>query len=131
MPLTPDGELCERWRQLMTRYHDISCALERALSQQHDLGISEFETLDLLVKSPCGKQFVHELQANIHLSQSALSRTVARLEKRGLVTRAMCTDDRRAVSVTPTEKGRRLHAEAAPTHAAILSEHRGELQPQG
>ncbi|MFI6575050.1 MarR family winged helix-turn-helix transcriptional regulator [Nocardiopsis sp. NPDC050513] len=129
MPLTPDGDLCERWRQLMARYHDVSCALERALNQQHDLGVSEFEALDLLVKSPLGKQFVHELRAGMHLSQSALSRTVARLEKRGLVARAMCTDDRRAVCVTPTEEGRRVHAEASPTHAAVLAEHLGELQP--
>jgi DNA-binding MarR family transcriptional regulator len=121
----PDPELAEQWRQLLTCYHGTSCALERELSQRHGLGLSEFETLDLLMKAPERKRFAHELLSSTHLTQSALSRTVARLEKRGLVTRSMCPDDRRSVTVTPTEEGERVHAEARPTHRAVLAEQLG------
>jgi DNA-binding MarR family transcriptional regulator len=58
----------------------------------------------------------------MYLSQSALSRTVARLEKHGYVERDLCKDDRRGVFVQITESGRRRHAEARETHLKILAE---------
>ena len=100
----------------------MSCALERALDEQHQIGLSEFETLDRLVDANCGKYRMSDLAGDIHLSQSALSRAVARLERDGLVERSMCEDDRRAMFVCLTEKGRRVHDEALPTHRAVLSE---------
>jgi DNA-binding MarR family transcriptional regulator len=63
-----------------------------------------------------------DLAGDIYLSQSALSRAVARLELEGLVERSMCDDDRRAVFVRLTEEGKRLHERALPTHRAVLSE---------
>jgi DNA-binding MarR family transcriptional regulator len=59
----------------------------------------------------------------MHLSQSALSRTVARMEKDGLVCRTLCEDDRRGVFVTMTEEGLRRHAEARATGLAVLAQH--------
>jgi DNA-binding MarR family transcriptional regulator len=32
----------------------------------------------------------------------------------------MCPEDRRGISVTPTESGRAKHAEAVATHRAVL-----------
>jgi DNA-binding MarR family transcriptional regulator len=61
----------------------------------------------------------------MYLSQSALSRTVARLEREGLVTRALCPDDRRGVSVHVTDAGRERYAQARRTHLAVLGEHLG------
>ena len=46
-----------------------------------------------------------DLTSDIYLSQSALSRAVARLESDGLVHRSMCTDDRRAIFVCLTDAG--------------------------
>ncbi len=57
----------------------------------------------------------------MHLSQSAMSRLVARLEADGLVERTLCVDDRRGVFVCITGEGRSRHAEAVPTHRAVLS----------
>jgi DNA-binding MarR family transcriptional regulator len=59
----------------------------------------------------------------MHLSQSALSRTVGRLEKCGLVTRNMCDTDRRGVFVIATDTGRTLHAEARRTYLRVLAQH--------
>jgi DNA-binding MarR family transcriptional regulator len=113
--------LVGEWRELLERHAAVSCALERAL-EQHQIGLSEFETLDRLVDANCGQYRMSDLAGDIHLSQSALSRAVARLERDGLVERNMCLDDRRAMYVCLTEKGRRLHEEALPTHRAVLSE---------
>jgi DNA-binding MarR family transcriptional regulator len=56
----------------------------------------------------------------VHLSQSALSRLVGRLEKDGLVSRGICAEDRRGVRVSLTDAGRERHAEARPVQRAVL-----------
>jgi DNA-binding MarR family transcriptional regulator len=120
---TSEVTLVQRWHELLRQHATVSCALERALEQQHDIGISEFEALDHLVGAECAKRRMSELAGDMHLSQSALSRTVARLEDAGLVTRAMCSDDRRGIFVTLTDRGRTLHRKARRTRHAVLSEH--------
>ncbi|MEW9526979.1 MarR family winged helix-turn-helix transcriptional regulator [Microbispora sp. NPDC049125] len=118
------------WRELLARHAEVSCALERELSDKHGLGVSEFEVLERLSEGPppCEvdpqvKFRVQELADQVHLSQSALSRLIARLEREGLVARAMCEADRRGVFVHITEEGRRRHAEAVPAHRAVLAAH--------
>ena len=112
----------EEWRELLGRHAVVSGALEKALQERHGIGLSEFETLDRLVDANCGKYRMHDLFGDIHLSQSALSRAVARLERDGLVSRSMCDDDRRGVFVCLTEKGQQVYDETLPTHRAVLSE---------
>ena len=56
----------------------------------------------------------------MHLSQSALSRLIGRLEQHGLVERSLCDNDRRGIYVCLTEAARR-HAEALPTQRAVLA----------
>jgi DNA-binding MarR family transcriptional regulator len=63
---------------------------------------------------------VQNLVGRVHLSQSALSRLIGRLEKDGLVERSVCVEDRRGVWVSLTRKGRDLHAEALPLQRAVL-----------
>ncbi|MEU6561841.1 MarR family winged helix-turn-helix transcriptional regulator [Nocardia nova] len=114
------GNLVEEWRELLTLHAEISCALEKELQREHHIGLSEFETLDRLVDASCDSYRMSDLANDIHLSQSALSRAVARLEKDGLVDRTLCTDDRRAIFVCLTDEGRAVHDAAAPTHREIL-----------
>jgi len=122
MTTSPETALVGEWRTLLDRHAAVSCALERELHEQHGLGLSEFEVLDRLVDANCGSYRMQDLAKDIHLSQSALSRAVARLEKDGLVTRGTCEDDRRGVSVCLTGKGATTHREALPTHREVLRE---------
>ena len=114
------------WRALAQRYHDASCALERELQEQHGLGMSEFEVIDRLAGAAESKLRMQELGEQVYLSQSALSRAVARLERDGLVCRALCEQDRRGVFVTLTDEGRRRQQAARPTQRAVLAEILGE-----
>ncbi|WP_454194533.1 MarR family winged helix-turn-helix transcriptional regulator [Nocardia sp. Marseille-Q1738] len=116
------GALVEEWRALLDRHAVVSCALEKALQARHRIGLSEFETLDRLIDANCGDYRMSDLAGDIHLSQSALSRAVARLERDGLVRRTMCAEDRRVVFVCLTDKGREVHEQALPTHRAVLNE---------
>ncbi|MFC5728651.1 MULTISPECIES: MarR family winged helix-turn-helix transcriptional regulator [Nocardioides] len=117
---TASGDLVGDWRELLDRHAAISCALEKSLQDRHGIGLSEFETLDRLVDANCGNYRMADLAQDIYLSQSALSRAVARLEKDGLVRRSVCQDDRRGVFVCLTEEGRTVYDAALPTHREVL-----------
>ena len=111
---------------LLDRHAKVSCALEKALQDEHRIGLSEFEILDRLVDANCGKYRMADLAADIYLSQSALSRAVARLEQAGLVSRSACTDDRRAIFVCLTGDGATRHRDALPTHRDVLRDSWGD-----
>ena len=117
VPAAPVGE----WREMLDRHAKVSCALEKALQDEHGIGLSEFEILDRLVDANCGNYRMTDLAQDIYLSQSALSRAVARLEQDGLVKRSMCTDDRRAIFVCLTGDGAMRHRDALPTHREVLA----------
>ncbi|ASW54924.1 MarR family winged helix-turn-helix transcriptional regulator [Plantactinospora sp. KBS50] len=121
--MTADAHLVERWRSLLTSYNQVAGQLERALQDGYGLTLSEFEALDRLVSAGCEQCRMQDLAGQMYLSQSALSRTVARLERAGLVERALCEADRRGVFVTPTQEGVRRHAEAHRTYVRVLGEH--------
>ncbi|MDR8408617.1 MarR family transcriptional regulator [Nonomuraea sp. 3-1Str] len=109
------------WHDVLAKHARTMCMLERALGDKHGLGASEFEVLDRLAGHE-HKLRLQELCDEVHLSQSALSRVVARLEKAGLVLRGACDIDRRGVFVCLTDEGRTRHAAALPTHRAVLAE---------
>lgn len=115
-----DDELAARWHQLMHDYARMTCALDRALQDECDISSSEFEVLEQLVESTDCTMRMADLATHVHLSQSALSRLVGRLERDGLAERSMCTDDRRSIFVIVTEKGRALYDAARPVQRGVL-----------
>jgi len=110
------------WRELLARHADLTCALDRALQTGHELGMSEYEVLERLAELPEHSAKVATIAKSVHLSQSALSRVIGRLETAGLVERHMCPEDRRAVNVRLTDEGLRRQAEAQPTQRRVLAE---------
>jgi DNA-binding MarR family transcriptional regulator len=121
MHSTPD-ELVEAWRGVLAAHARTHGALERAL-KAHDLGVSEYEVLERLATASDGEQRrMQELGEALYLSQSALSRVVARLERDGLVERGLCDYDRRGIYVCITDAGRERHEAARPAHRAALAE---------
>jgi DNA-binding MarR family transcriptional regulator len=112
----------QRWRDILSVHARTMCEIDRAL-HPHGLGASDFEVLDILAaEAPrAGDQCrVQNLVGRVHLSQSALSRLIGRLEKEGLVERSICAEDRRGVWVALTPKGRDLHTEVLPLQRAVL-----------
>jgi DNA-binding MarR family transcriptional regulator len=126
-PAGPDPVVAA-WRAISASHAAASAALEHELGARHGLGVSEFEVLERLAESKERKFRAQELADAVHLSQSALSRLISRLERHGLVERDLCDVDRRGIYVRLTEAGGRRHAEAAPTHRAVLA---GVLQDGG
>lgn len=119
-PHQSDDELAQAWHSLSVRYHKLQCDLDRELQACQQISNSEFEVLELLAAGDDSKMRMNELSGLVHLSQSALSRLVAGLEKDGLVERSMCADDRRSVFTELTIDGRARYAAAKPVQRAIL-----------
>lgn len=122
-----DKDVCAKWSETLRIYHDTSCELESALQARHQLGLSEFELMQVL-DGRCGEESsekvkMKDIEAEMYLSQSALSRTVTRLEKGGLVQRAACDFDRRANFLKLTDEGRKRLEQARPTHGEVLRKH--------
>ncbi|UXY25943.1 MarR family winged helix-turn-helix transcriptional regulator [Streptomyces sp. HUAS TT20] len=120
---TAESRLEERWRDILSVHARTMCEIDRVL-HPHGLGASDFEVLDILASEAPreGDQCrVQNLVGRVHLSQSALSRLIARLEKEGLVERSVCAEDRRGVWVALTRKGRDLHTEVLPLQRAALA----------
>jgi DNA-binding MarR family transcriptional regulator len=121
-PQTTDESVVQEWRDLMDRHARATCALERALETEHELGVSEYEVLERLASAGKDENRMQELADSVHLSQSALSRVVSRLESGGLVTRSICSNDRRGIYACITPDGRARYEAARPTHRRVLGE---------
>ena len=119
-------QLLDRWNELETEHARVREALEHRLQREHRLSLSEFEVLRRLSEAPEGHRRIQELAEEIHLSQSALSRLVQRLEDDGFVSRTVCDHDRRGVFACVTDAGRKAQADAHPTQVSVLAETLGE-----
>ena len=116
-----DEQLAQAWQELMSRYHRVTCVLDSTLEEQHGISASEFAVLERLSEAkPEHALKMNELGDHAHLSQSALSRLVARLEADGLVERALCTEYRRCVFAALTPDGLAVYEAARPTHREVL-----------
>jgi DNA-binding MarR family transcriptional regulator len=119
---TARDQLLDRWNELESEHARVREALEHRLQREHRLSLTEYEVLRRLSDSPEGHRRIQELAEEIHLSQSALSRLVQRLEDDGFVCRNVCDHDRRGVFACVTDEGRKAQADAHPTHVSVLAE---------
>ncbi|MFJ8937254.1 MarR family transcriptional regulator [Streptomyces sp. NPDC102365] len=130
---TAASRLADQWRDILSVHARTMCEIDREL-HPHGLGASDFEVLDILVSSTSApgpragtgpwaaeQCRVQNIADRIHLSRSALSRLLGRLEKEGLVARSACQEDRRGVRVALTRKGRDLHTRVRPLQRAALA----------
>ena len=117
--------LVESWRALADRHARVTCALERVLQDEHGLGVSEFEVMERLAAPDKDQHRMQDLADAVYLSQSALSRLIGRLESEGLVTRAICSEDRRGIFACLTEQGRARYEAAKPSQRRVLADSLG------
>jgi DNA-binding MarR family transcriptional regulator len=87
-----------------------------------NLAVNEYDVLFTLSRCPSGWLRLNELNDNVLLSQSSLSRLVDRLEKRGLVERTPAPDDGRGVLLRLTEEGAALQKEIGREHVRDIAE---------
>ena len=81
-----------------------------------------YDILLVLEESPDQRLRMSELAELALISRSGITRLVDRLEKDGLVKRASCSHDRRAIHALLTEKGLKERERAWPIYEEALEE---------
>ncbi|GAA1751707.1 MarR family winged helix-turn-helix transcriptional regulator [Nostocoides vanveenii] len=111
--LTPREQ--RAWRAYLRATRLVEVALDRDLAV-HGTQLSEYEVISMLSEAPGGRVRMSNLADIVVQSRSRITHTAARLEKRGLVRREACVDDRRGVELVLTDDGRAAIEEMARRH---------------
>lgn len=103
------------WRAYLDAVAHIDHQLDERL-RPYGLDLGEYEILVHLSESPGRRMRMSDLAEAVRQSRSRLTHTVSRMEKKDLIDRAPCADDRRGVVAQLTDTGLRLLESAAPAH---------------
>jgi DNA-binding MarR family transcriptional regulator len=90
----------------------VSRALSRIYAENHGIGIPEWRVIATL--GQFGRTTAKAIGAHSRMHKTKVSRAIALLEDRGLVSRAANAADRREEFLELTTKGERLYDELAP-----------------
>ncbi|HZL81730.1 MAG TPA: MarR family transcriptional regulator [Demequina sp.] len=104
------------WRQYLRATLEVRESLERDLLLEFGLSLNEYEVMVVLSESPDHTTRMSTLAEDLVNSRSRLTHTVHRMEKRGLVERTSCSDDRRGVNCRLTDSGYAVLESTAPSH---------------
>lgn len=115
------------WRNWVAASTLLPDRLHRDLQESHDISLADYEILTRLSDSPDRRVRMSELADMSLSSRSRLSHQIDRMEKAGLVTRQMCTEDRRGQWCVMTKAGWDLLVKAAPTHVESVRRHLVDL----
>lgn len=112
----------DAWLRLITVVELLPGVLDTQL--QRDSGLTHFEYIALSVISEADARTLRmsTLASRTNSTLPRLSHVVARLEKRGLVERFPCTEDKRATNVRLTAVGWSEVVAAAGGHVATVRE---------
>ncbi len=120
----PEQALAEQWRDILALHARTQCELGPGTARARPVRERLRGSRPVLAESAAaGRRLRLPGPGDLRpgpLSQSALSRLIGRLEKDGLVERAMCPRTG-AGAVALTAKGRALHGEVRPVQRAVLA----------
>jgi DNA-binding MarR family transcriptional regulator len=94
----------------------------------HDVSVTQCYAIEALVRR--GPSGLNELAAELYLEKSTASRVVAALERKGYVTRSSHPDDGRAIVLSVTAAGRRLHDRIRKDLVNEARELLGDFEPE-
>jgi len=108
------------WRALQFMQMRLTARLARDLALESGLSYPDYLVLVVLTDQPDGRMRAFRLGHELGWEQSRVSHHVARMAKRGLVTRERCDADRRGAYVVVTAAGREAIRQAAPGHVGTV-----------
>lgn len=108
------------WRRWLRVQTELPAALGRALAQDSDLSMQDFETLVRLSEAPERRLRISALAEEMHWERSRLSHHLRRMSARGLVTKSECIEDGRGAFVELTDHGQSALEAAAPGHVRAV-----------
>jgi DNA-binding MarR family transcriptional regulator len=111
------------WRAYLDGTRMLFQALDRQLTSESDLSLTDYELLVRLSEAPDGRLRMRDLADATLSTRSGVTRAVTRAEKAGWVQRVECEDDRRGMNAELTELGRQKLADSAPGHVEAVRGH--------
>lgn len=123
--LTQDEQAA--WRAWLSASRLLTEQLSRELIEKHGLTIADYVILVQLSESPEHRVRMSDLAEQTLASRSRLSHQIDRMEKKGMVRREACSDDRRGYFAVLTEAGLDTIVAAAPDHVAGVRAHLVDL----
>lgn len=115
--------LTRGWGTFARLHERVQSQVEQQMLVEHGISIREYSLLQVLSRQhngTGGHLQMRQVSDAVMLSQSATTRLVTRMEKRGLLERCLCPIDRRGIYTNVTPEGFALLKAARPTHDAAL-----------
>ena len=110
------------WRSWLSLSAQLPAVLHRQLAEESGLSLPDFDVLVQLTDSAEGKVRVTDLARALTWERSRVSHHVTRMQRRGLVQREECADDRRGAFVAITSKGRTHSSAPHLAHARTVKD---------
>jgi len=104
------------WRGLLRMTAQLNARANRLLLQEYGISLADYEVLVALSEAPEGQLRVFEVADALAWEQSRVSHQLARMQRRGLITREGCATDARGAFALLTTAGRAAIERAAPAH---------------
>jgi DNA-binding MarR family transcriptional regulator len=111
------------WRSYRRMKGLLDLQLARDMARDSGLSEADYDVLSTLTEDGGRPWRGNELAARLLWSSSRLAHHVGRMERRGLVVRTACDDDRRGALIDLTECGRATLEAAARRHVASVRKH--------
>lgn len=86
----------------------------------HGMRTSDFEILEALYHK--GRLTVREVSEAVLINTGSITYVIDKLEKKGLLERSNCKDDRRVVYIQITDEGKKLMNTIFPAHQRVIEE---------
>lgn len=104
------------WRGLLRMTSQLNARANRLLQDEYGISLADYEVLVALSEAPEGRLRVFEVADALAWEQSRVSHQLARMQRRGLITREGCATDARGAFAVLTTVGRATIERAAPAH---------------
>ncbi|NJP32525.1 MarR family winged helix-turn-helix transcriptional regulator [Micromonospora thermarum] len=111
------------WRAYIEASQRLFTQLEDDLRADSGLSFADYHVLVLLSEAPGQRLRMGELASRLVFSPSRLTYQITTMQRRGLVAREACPEDRRGSEAVLTAAGLLTLREAAPHHLASVRTH--------
>ena len=124
-------EALQAWTALCEVVDQVRVALNRDLQRSAGLTLADNLVLCQVAMAPGKRLRMVDIAGLLTIGKSAVTKTVDRLEERGLITRERDRSDRRTVYAALTAEGEKIFAAAQPVFADAVQRHVAGQLDQG
>lgn len=121
----------EKWFDYTNQQMTMQASIEQAVAQVEgsNLNLNEFLLLYFLNQAHDNRLFQNELEDKLHLSASAISRMITKLEAKGcgVIAKVTCSHDKRATYIMLTSAGKELLAKVLKKVEGSLAQYKDVL----